>query len=324
MFKYIFLFIVFFVNAFALDDFVKIYLNGGINALEKAIEKELANNKFWKKELKDQNVSLGYYSDNVVLVVANKNSKIFNVYFYSNGKIEKKFTQKNILTGLMGDKKVEGDLITPIGFYELGQKFFPGDQYYGPFAFSTTYPNLFDKVNGKTGGGIWIHGYPLNGDRIDEKRTRGCIALFNDKLEEFATLIKGKKVYTMIEEDKKVTTSKDEIANLLASLFAWKNAWTINDIKTYLSFYDENNFKRYDKTGYKQFAESKKSIFSKNDKKIIKFSKIDISPYPNIKNEKLFRVSFYEDYWTKNYQFNGDKILYVRLDKNGNMKILAE
>ncbi|EOI0470384.1 hypothetical protein ACISN8_05410, partial [Campylobacter jejuni] len=30
------------------------------------------------------------------------------------------------------------------------------------------------------------------------------------------------------------------------------------------------------------------------------------------------------DYYTKNYQFRGDKILYVKIDSKGKMKILAE
>ncbi|EOI2956604.1 hypothetical protein ACMHTS_000677, partial [Campylobacter jejuni] len=38
----------------------------------------------------------------------------------------------------------------------------------------------------------------------------------------------------------------------------------------------------------------------------------------------MYRISFYEDYYTKNYQFRGDKILYVKIDSKGKMKILAE
>ena len=306
------------------NDFSRIYLNGGIYAVEKALNEDFVKKEFWIDQLKDQNSSLGYYTKDCAIVLINKKNKTFDLFYYENGKLINKFFQKNILTGLMGDKKIEGDLITPMGFYELGKKFFPGDPYYGPFAFSTTYPNLFDRVNGKTGSGIWIHGYPLNGDRIDEMRTRGCIALFNDKLEEFSTLIKDKTVYVIIEEDKKVRANKDEISSILSSLFNWKKAWSENDINLYLSFYDKDKFKKYDKTDYKKFAESKKAIFSKNDKKTISFSNINISPYPNVNNDKIFRISFYEDYYTKNYQFKGDKILYVRLDKDGKIKILSE
>lgn len=306
------------------SDLVKIYLNQGLDAVGVAIEKELTQKDFWLSEIGDKNISLGYYDDNVAIVLANKTDKILRVYSYEDGKIRKDFEQKEIITGLMGDKKIEGDLKTPVGFYELGRKFNPGDPYYGPFAFATTYPNLLDKVQGKTGGGIWIHGYPLDGSRLDEFKTRGCIALFNNNLEKFAQVVQDKKVFVMTEEKEKIRAKKDQIASLLADLFTWKLAWTNSDINTYLSFYDGQEFKRFDKMKFEQFASMKKSIFSRKEDKKIKFSDINISPYPNLENETMYRISFYEDYYTKNYQFRGDKILYVKIDSKGKMKILAE
>lgn len=306
------------------SDLVKIYLNQGLDAVGVAIEKELTQKDFWLSEIGDKNISLGYYDDNVAIVLTNKTDKILRVYSYEDGKIRKDFEQKEIITGLMGDKKIEGDLKTPVGFYELGRKFNPGDPYYGPFAFATTYPNLLDKVQGKTGGGIWIHGYPLDGSRLDEFKTRGCIALFNNNLEKFAQVVQDKKVFVMTEEKEKIRAKKDQIASLLADLFTWKLAWTNSDTNTYLSFYDEQEFKRFDKMKFEQLASMKKSIFSRKEDKKIKFSDINISPYPNLENETMYRISFYEDYYTKNYQFRGDKILYVKIDSKGKMKILAE
>ncbi|EDP3361269.1 murein L,D-transpeptidase, partial [Campylobacter jejuni] len=303
------------------SDLVKIYLNQGLDAVGVAIEKELTQKDFWLSEIGDKNISLGYYDDNVAIVLTNKTDKILRVYSYEDGKIRKDFEQKEIITGLMGDKKIEGDLKTPVGFYELGRKFNPGDPYYGPFAFATTYPNLLDKVQGKTGGGIWIHGYPLDGSRLDEFKTRGCIALFNNNLEKFAQVVQDKKVFVMTEEKEKIRAKKDQIASLLADLFTWKLAWTNSDTNTYLSFYDEQEFKRFDKMKFEQFASMKKSIFSRKEDKKIKFSDINISPYPNLENETMYRISFYEDYYTKNYQFRGDKILYVKIDSKGKMKI---
>lgn len=312
------------ISALGASDLVKNYLNQGLDAVGVAIEKELTNKDFWLDEIGDRNISLGYYDDDVAIVLTNKTDKILRVYSYSDGKIKQDFEQKAIITGLMGDKQVEGDLKTPVGFYELGRKFNPGDPYYGPFAFATTYPNLLDKVQGKTGGGIWIHGYPLDGTRLDEFKTRGCIALFNENLEEFAKVVQDKKVFAMTEEKEKVRAKKEDIAALLADLFAWKLAWTDSDINTYLNFYDEKQFKRFDKMKFEQFASMKKSIFSRKEDKKIKFSDINISPYPNVENETMYRISFYEDYYTKNYQFKGDKILYVKIDSKGKMKILAE
>ncbi len=316
-------FVLIFISGLNATDLVKIYLNEGLNAVGVAIEKELTSKDFWLKELGEQNISLGYYDKESYIVVTNKTSKVFKVYSYKNGVVKKEFEQKDVITGLMGDKEKEGDLRTPVGFYELGSKF-KADQYYGPFAFATSYPNLLDKVKGKTGGGIWIHGYPLDGTRLDEFKTRGCIALLNNNLEDFAKLIEGKRVYVLTEEEAEVRASKDNVASLLADLFAWKQAWTISDIDAYLKFYDERDFRRFDKSDFTHFASIKKTIFSRKEQKNIKFSNIVISPYPNVKDEKMYRISFYEDYYTKNYQFKGNKILYIKLDKEGKMKILAE
>ncbi|MBM0637010.1 murein L,D-transpeptidase [Campylobacter sp. VicNov18] len=321
--RFAFLFSFFSAFVYA-SDLVKIYLNEGLDAVGAAIEKELVQKDFWLSELGDKNVSLGYYDRDVVVVLTNKTDKILQVYSYNDGKITKDFEQKEIITGIMGDKKIEGDLKTPVGFYELGRKFNPGDPYYGPFAFATTYPNLLDKVQGKTGGGIWIHGYPLDGSRLDELKTKGCIALLNDNLQKFAQIVHNRKVFAMTEERDKIRATKEEIAGLLADLFGWRLAWIQSDIDAYLSFYDEKEFKRFDKMKFEQFASMKRSIFSRKEEKQIKFSDISISPYPNLENEILYRISFYEDYYTRNYQFKGNKILYVKIDSKGKMKILAE
>lgn len=323
MLRFGILFLALFSSVWA-TNFARIYLDEGLEAVKIKLDEELASKDFWLNEIKEDNVSLGYYTNEVAIVLTNKGDKTFKVYFYKDGNLESRFEQNNVLTGLMGDKKIEGDLKTPIGFYELGKKFDPGDTYYGPFAFATTYPNLYDKAQGKTGGGIWIHGYPLDGTRIDEYKTRGCIALQNDLLVDFYSIVKDqKRVYAMTEETQIVRTNTDEIASILASLFAWKNSWSANDIKTYLDFYDKKLFKSYDKRSFKEFAASKTMIFSRNEEKSIKFSNINISPYPNAKNEKIFRVSFYEDYYTAKYQFKGNKFLYIRLDGD-KMQILTE
>ncbi|EAJ2046834.1 hypothetical protein CI576_04580, partial [Campylobacter coli] len=101
------------ISALGASDLVKIYLNQGLDAVGVAIEKELTNKDFWLDEIGDRNISLGYYDDDVAIVLTNKTDKILRVYSYSDGKIKQDFEQKAIITGLMGDKQVEGDLKTP-------------------------------------------------------------------------------------------------------------------------------------------------------------------------------------------------------------------
>lgn len=304
-------------------NYPKIYLDGGIEAVKKQLHKELESPSFWEEALKGEDLSLGFYSKNVAIAVTNKAKKQFRLYYYDDGKLSLKLSQDEVLTGLLGDKQKRGDLKTPVGFYEVGKRFFPGDQYYGPFAFATSYPNLLDKLQGKTGSGIWIHGYPLDGKRLDKLKTEGCIALRNKKLKEFYTYVKDRPLFVYIEE-KTIRATNKNIAALFAALYGWKQAWTDSDTAKYLSYYDKKDFKRFDHKSYEQFVQMKTRIFAKREKKTIKFSDIMISPYPNNKNMLMFRINFYEDYKAPGYTFSGDKILYVYLDKNNKMKIIAE
>ena len=78
-----------------------------------------------------------------------------------------------------GDKVVEGDKRTPEGVYYI-QRYIPGKELaalYGEGAFPLNYPNIVDRIEDKTGYGIWLHG--VNEDDEDKEATQGCVA-FND------------------------------------------------------------------------------------------------------------------------------------------------
>ncbi|MBZ7986557.1 L,D-transpeptidase family protein [Campylobacter canadensis] len=308
------------INLFA-TDLTQLYLKEGIKAVEKKLQENITKTDFWKNELKDLDLEYGYYSDDAMIIIVDKTSKNFEVYEEQDNKLKKIFEQI-VITGLMGEKKIEGDLKTPIGFYEVLKEINP-PEYYGPTAFVLSYPNLLDKAQNKTGSGIWIHGFPLDGDvRYDAYKTKGCVVMTNDVLLDFKELLKNKKAYVLINEKGQSKTNIDEISLLLSNLFKWKNAWTNSDTKEYLSFYSED-FVRFDGMKFAKFKEQKEIIFKRKENKIINFSNISISPYPNIENKKLFRISFSEDYKSDNYSFVGEKTIYVEL-LNDKFLILTE
>jgi len=86
---------------------------------------------------------------------------------------------KTSLGSASGDKQVRGDNKTPEGLYRIvavkQKPELPGR--YGPMAFVLDYPNKVDRIMGKTGDGIWIHGSGL-GEKT--AKTEGCIEI-NDK-----------------------------------------------------------------------------------------------------------------------------------------------
>ncbi len=226
----------------------------------------------------------------------------------------KAFTGKN-----KGDKQNEGDLKTPVGIYTLVKKLSKVDSFYGPFAFVTSYPNLFDRYRNKNGHGIWIHGLP-----IDQKRdsfTKGCIAIDNDGLECLSEEIELPKTLLLIYETKNIDTiSKQKLSRLAAWLYRWRYAWKYNDIDGYLDFYADD-FKRFDGKNKKEFARFKKAIFSRNEKKKIIFDDISIFPYPN--NPGIYQITFFERYQSEHYRFEGPKELLVR-ENDSRFEIFSE
>ena len=60
-----------FLSSLSASDLVKIYLNNGLDAVGAAIERELGNKDFWLEELGDKNLSLGYYTQDVMIVKTN-------------------------------------------------------------------------------------------------------------------------------------------------------------------------------------------------------------------------------------------------------------
>ena len=75
-----------------------------------------------------------------------------------------------------GRKRVQGDLKTPVGIYEVRELLNDPqlEPKYGPRAFVLSYPNKYDKKIGRTGGGIWLHGTGI-GERTPD--TKGCVEL---------------------------------------------------------------------------------------------------------------------------------------------------
>lgn len=305
------------------DLFIFSVLFSQILTAQNLTDANLTSAKYWRSKLTDANVTYGYYEKKTKIIVVNKAQKTLHGFEYTGGVLEQTFSQ-NVITGKSGDKFKEGDLKTPVGVYDIIDKFTPPDPFYGPLAMSLSYPNAHDKAAKKTGGGIWIHGLPMNGKREDEVRTRGCVAFDNDALVKFGKLI-GDKGVVIISESEPVDAGKDDIARVLAHLQEWLQMWRDNETKIYLSFYADKFVKIDGKNvlSKAKFAERKKKIFALNEKKSIKASNFSVTPYPSVKGQNLFRVVFDEDYAAPSHEFKGRKELYVQLDKD-KFQILTE
>lgn len=318
MFKFVILLLITF-NLYG-KDLVDMYRFEGINSVEKELEKNLKDVEYWKNYLVNKNIDYGYYEFKKYILIAQKEQSEISL-FEKSGNDYKLILRNNVIVGEnQGDKFTEGDKRTPEGVYEFVEKKTQLDQFYGPLALVTSYPNIFDQSLDKNGSGIWIHGMPFNGER--ENFTKGCIALDNLDLKNLEKKLDLSKTILLTTQDEFKKATKDEIAFILSSIFKWKDAWKYSDIDNYLSFYS-SDFKRTDKTGFNEFSDNKRRIFAKNETKTIKFSNIDISPYPNSLGKTIYKVLMDEEYLSPSVYFNGKKELFLEL-KNNNIKIIVE
>jgi len=291
------------------------YRENGIQNLEKELDSQLTQTDYWSAYLQNVDTSFGYYESYSNLLICDKSKSQLTLYKKdqnsSSFQLKKEYSA---YTGKMrGDKAQEGDLKTPVGVYNLVKKLTDVDSFYGPLAFVTSYPNIYDKYKGKTGQGIWIHGLPLHQDR--ETFTKGCIAIKNKSIECLSRNIDIKKTLLIIDENifPQNSITKEKYAKILADIFAWRYTWRYNDLEKYLSFYAPE-FKRFDGMDIKRFSHYKKRIFQRNEKKTIIFKDINIIPYPNHKD--TFKILFKEQYRSKNFTFNGEKTLIIKFTDN--------
>ena len=74
----------------------EIYLENGINAVQKEIEKNLQSKKHWQNILANKELKYGYYDTNTLVTIVDKTAKNLELLEFNNGKLESKFKQENI------------------------------------------------------------------------------------------------------------------------------------------------------------------------------------------------------------------------------------
>src|SRR5258708_11690335 len=94
-----------------------------------------------------------------------------------------------VRSGKNGPLKVrEGDEKTPIGVYHVTARL-PQQKlsdFYGSGAFPINYPNEWDRIQGRNGHGIWLHGTPSDTYSRPPRSSNGCVVPANSHLEPLA------------------------------------------------------------------------------------------------------------------------------------------
>ena len=183
------------------NDIATQYRLNGLQDIEQQLDAELMKKSYWKKYLKNKDTKLGYIESYSNILICDKSKSTLTLYREDANKRYRAKKEYHAYTGKMkGDKHEEGDLRTPVGIYNITKKISKVDSFYGPMAFVTSYPNLYDKYNGKDGSGIWIHGLPTEQER--DEFTKGCIAIDNQGIESLDKHIDIEKTLLIINEEK--------------------------------------------------------------------------------------------------------------------------
>lgn len=264
------------------------------------------------------------------VVVDATNSRL---YVYRNDQGVPKYVSDFYVTvGKLGvDKLREGDQRTPLGVYfvtgkmpreQLDKTFGQQADLYGVGAWPLSYPNDWDKKQGRTGHGIWLHGSPADTYSRPPQASNGCVVLTNQDMSTIAEyLLPGTPVViapvvSWLTPD--VWQSRRAAAK--AKLEAWRQDWESLDGSRYFSHYGDTF--SVGNLNFSQWKAQKAQINA--SKRWVKVGVEDVSlfAYPG-RDEEMLMADFAQFYRSDNLESRGNKKLFWK-NQNGDMKIVYE
>lgn len=138
------------------------------------------------------------------------------------------------------DKRVEGDLRTPLGVYFITSRLddLQVEELYGIGALPLNYPNEHDRRLGRTGSGIWLHGVPRATYSRSPYATEGCVALANDDMAYLMEVLQTRRTPVIIADEVNWVRPDDQAAerrSFDALLTQWQEARSRGDGRTLLA-----------------------------------------------------------------------------------------
>lgn len=139
-------------------------------------------------------------------------------------------------------KSLESDLRTPLGIYFATGRLDTRelDDFYGAGALPLNYPNEHDRLHGRTGSDIWLHGVPSDQYSRPPSSTNGCIVLANDDLRRLwrdlapvHTPVVITRGIDWVDPHSLASLRKE----LLDALEGWRQARSLGDLQRTLGFY---------------------------------------------------------------------------------------
>lgn len=131
-------------------------------------------------------------------------------------------------------KLVEGDKRTPLGVYHITSRKTSADlpPFYGFGALTLNYPNPVDRIEGRTGFGIWIHGTPPEQFVRAPFASDGCVVSSNVDMERLYHLVGEARVPVLVLERVNWQTAGQAapVDNYRAVLQGWQQQRAAEDL----------------------------------------------------------------------------------------------
>ena len=221
------------------------------------------------------------------------------------------------------DKVSEGDQKTPLGVYFVNGHLTKDKltDFYGPGAYPLSYPNEWDKREGRDGHGIWLHGTPSDTYSRPPRASNGCVVLANNDLNEIGSHLQIGITPVIIASKIDWSDEADHAdrASLLKEIEQWRSDWASLNTEAYLSHYARDF-----STGSMSlpaFAQQKRLVNSGKTWIKVKMSNVSIFPYPSQPN--LVVVNFEQDYDSNNLSNRMNKRQYW-MKRDGRWQIVYE
>jgi len=172
-------------------------------------------------------------------ILVEKSTQQLTAYAF-DGSYRQIFRCKSSTGEASGPKRLAGDRKTPEGVYLFTKMHEKRDlsATYGNRAYPTDYPNVVDRLAGRTGNAIWMHG---TNKPLRERDSNGCIVLENADIDELALHITLNRTPIIIVDTVNYTPRTAAEAPkqaILAFLRDWTNALAAGTYHQYLGFYD--------------------------------------------------------------------------------------
>jgi hypothetical protein len=220
-----------------------------------------------------------------------------------------------------GDKLDDGDQRTPSGIFWL-EAYIPQDELppeYGAGALVLNYPNFFHLIEGRKGGGIWIHGTHLPERTEYSRDTDGCIVVTNQNFQEIFDLV-DLLASPVIIQDRVLYLDADqwrqEQTIFLQNLQRWLRTWEGDKFKELDALYSRNFMT--DPQGAGHFLRVRRTLTQD-----LKRNQVWVRNLLILRNGTTALFTFTQEWWTDQGISRWVKVLYWNLEGH-DWKIIGE